>query len=199
MLASVQPPVPRARAVVVCMQLRPARTRRLLPAVAVVAKRIDGLAGGGGGGGLGSGSLDRLHPTRLLPQAATLAVSAGQHDCEDDCESAHAQSRQESAPQAKYEIVSDFHLETCHDLREIKYQCSMFKRNARSCTKTAATQVQYTGTWPPTPRQNPTGRASLLRCFVLYERPFSPALIYPLAIRWPLSRADGRSSGLRMV
>ena len=80
-LASVKPPVPRARAVVVCMRLRPAHARRLLPAVAVVAKRIDGLAGGGGGGGLGS--LDRLRPT-LLSQATTLAVSAGENDCQHD-------------------------------------------------------------------------------------------------------------------
>ena len=87
-LASVKPPVPRARAVVVCMRLRPAHARRLLPAVAVVAKRIDGLAGGGGGGGLGS--LDRLRPT-LLSQATTLAVSAGEYDCEyNRHESTHA-------------------------------------------------------------------------------------------------------------
>ena len=96
-LASVKPPVPRARAVVVCMRLRPARARRLLPAVAVVAKRIDGLAGGGGGGGLGS--LDRLRPT-LLSQATTLAVSAGEHDCQHHRQkpaNPHAQRRQESA------------------------------------------------------------------------------------------------------
>jgi hypothetical protein len=96
-LASVKPPVPRARAVVVCMRLRPARARRLLPAVAVVAKRIDGLAGGGGGGGLGS--LDRLRPT-LLSQATTLAVSAGEHESQHHRQNPanpHAQRRQESA------------------------------------------------------------------------------------------------------
>ena len=47
-----QPPVPRARAVVVRMQLRPARVRGLLPAVAIVAERVDNLAGVRCGGGL---------------------------------------------------------------------------------------------------------------------------------------------------
>eukprot|EP00964_Phaeocystis_antarctica_P108419 scaffold73021_cov61-Phaeocystis_antarctica.AAC.9 len=89
--APCQPPVPRARAVVVRMQLRPARVRGLLPAVAVVAKRIDDLASVRCGGGLYrlgcGGGLYRVCPAVPLSHAATLAVSACQ------CGRQHEQAR----------------------------------------------------------------------------------------------------------
>jgi len=87
--APCQPPVPRASAVVVHMQLRPARVRGFLPAVAIVAKRVHDLAGVRCGG-----SLYRFCPAVLLPQAATLAVSACQ------CGRQHPHTRPHALPRS---------------------------------------------------------------------------------------------------